>query len=1263
MKKRLISLFTALCVAAGAVVFDGTAGVAGIAASAAADGDCDGTHDGWMEWTETTKLPTDAGKYCLTADVTVTKETTITADITLCLNGHIITNTGTEQTNNIFNVSGEAGNFTLCDCKKSGKLTGGHVEFRNGAAVSVFDGGKFTMYGGTISDCSTTNGGGGVEICGDSTFIMNGGTISANTAGSTGGGVYIIDTGIFTMNGGTISGNTAGTYGGGVFISTNGTFTMNGGSILNNTATTYGGGGVYQYGTFIINGEVTISGNTYNGNVNNVGFYWRTSPVITVGDNFSTESKIGVTGSTTLSNCQSSSTITDTVNTDVSESFISDKGYTVVYEDNTVKLVGPHKLRATAAKDPTCTVEGNEAYWSCSTSNCYKIFSDVNGTTETTLTEVTIPAKGHTLTKTEAKAATCTANGNSAYWTCSSCNKIFSDVNGTTGTTLTEATISATGHSYGGWTITKDPSLTETGTAERVCANDNTHKDTKELPVLDDTTVWTKDEDKSEAPTEEKEGKDVYMSDYGEVTVVLDKLPHTHVWGDWTITAKPTLTEKGAATHTCTKDSTHTETAELPDLSDTTVWTKVADQHVEPTEEQEGKDVYTSEYGEVEIVLPKKDHIHTLAKTESKAATCTEDGNAAYWTCSSCNKIFSDENGTTEISAVPTVSALGHTEVTDAAVDPTCTFDGKTEGKHCGVCQTVLTAQTVVPATGHNWVDGVVTLEPTEDSDGVKTFTCANCGETKTETIPSLNHVHSLVPHEKVDADCVNAGTVEYWHCETCGNDYGDEAAANQLTEIAIPALGHDFDEGTVTTAPNCTEKGVKTSTCRRDACHETKTEEIPATGHTAVTDAVKAPTCTEAGLTEGSHCSVCQTILTEREVIPARGHAWDGGVITTEPTASAEGIKTYTCAICGATETEKLPATGGADTPSDPNTPDTPDNPSEPESGNITTEVEPGANAPITELKTPKDELIDATLTPEEQKRTEEGIDIKIILKVEDGTATVSAEDKATVERTIGGSNGYTLGQYLDVELLKIIGGTQEKIRETSAEITVTFALPESLRKAGRAYAVIRVHEGAATILPDLDGDDATVTIRTDKFSTYALAYSDGENAQPNPPTTTPSIVRPPVNPTPAVTTAPTVTTTPAVTTPTERDEIEDEEGDAVDEIEDDGESDVPDDDEEDEDDVSDDEDEEDDDVDDTDDGTPSDEKNESATDTGNAVGAVDAADNAEPANAANAENTADGDDRNPPTGVGFGSGVIVILLSGAAAIGARKRKKKGDL
>ncbi len=115
-------------------------------------------------------------------------------------------------------------------------------------------------------------------------------------------------------------------------------------------------------------------------------------------------------------------------------------------ETQVVKVldIAEHSLAKTEARKATCLENGNQVYWTCEA--CGKVFADESAQTETTLEKLVIPAIGHTLTATQAKAASCTTAGNHAYWTCTTCHQVFADAAATQPTTPEELTIPAAGH-------------------------------------------------------------------------------------------------------------------------------------------------------------------------------------------------------------------------------------------------------------------------------------------------------------------------------------------------------------------------------------------------------------------------------------------------------------------------------------------------------------------------------------------------------------------------------------------------------------------------------------------------------------------------------------------------------------------------------------------------------------------------------------------------------------------------------------------------
>ena len=131
--------------------------------------------------------------------------------------------------------------------------------------------------------------------------------------------------------------------------------------------------------------------------------------------------------------------------------------------------------------------------------------------------------------------------------------------------------------------------------------------------------------------------------------------------------------------------------------------------------------VVSNSAGSVEsnaATLTVNEHTHVLVKVEAKAATCTEPGNIEYWYCEGCSKYFKDENATEEITLEEAIiKATGHTEELVGVKEATCTEDGYTGDKICTVCNAVLEKGTVIPATGHHYVNGTCTVCGEKDPD------------------------------------------------------------------------------------------------------------------------------------------------------------------------------------------------------------------------------------------------------------------------------------------------------------------------------------------------------------------------------------------------------------------------------------------------------------------------------------------------------------------------------------------------------------------
>lgn len=349
---------------------------------------------------------------------------------------------------------------------------------------------------------------------------------------------------------------------------------------------------------------------------------------------------------------------------------------------------------------------------------------------------------------------------------------------------------------------------------------------------------------------------------------------HTHTLDEGEVTKKPSCEEKGVKTYRCTETNCN--------------YTKTED-------------------------IAATGHTWDAGKTTTKA-TCTKDGVTTY-TCTACGATrtepiaatghnWDDGKITTEASCdhtgvktytcktcgdtrTETIAMLEHTwDEGQVTTKPSCTEKG-IRTYTCKVCKATKTED--IEATGHDYkVKDHKDATCTED--GYTTSVCKNCGDEKKETIKATGHQHTEVRGTK-KATCIEEGYTGDTYCTDCGNMI--------FTGKKIEKTDHTWDNGVVSKDPTCTEKGSKTYTCA--VCRETKTEEIPATGHQnkEVRDK-KAATCTKAGYTGDTYCKDCGELLKTGKETDALGHTWGKGKVTRKSTYTAAGQITYTCSRCG---------------------------------------------------------------------------------------------------------------------------------------------------------------------------------------------------------------------------------------------------------------------------------------------------------------------------------------------------------------------------
>ena len=478
----------------------------------------------------------------------------------------------------------------------------------------------------------------------------------------------------------------------------------------------------------------------------------------------------------------------------------------------------------------------------------------------------------HHLSKVEAKAETCTENGNIEYWICSDCGKMFSDENGQT--VVEDPVIPAPGHDWGDWTVIKEPTTTEEGIESRVCRRDSSHTESRSIPKLDTEVGPCGDNVTYEL---DKTSGVLTIRGTGEMWDYLRNAdPISPFNGNSTI--KEIIIEDGVtsignyAFWTCS----NLESITIPD-SVTSI----------------GRNAF--------------EHCNSLGGITIPESV-TSIGNNAFSDCTKLTSITIPD-GVTSI-ANNTFSVC--INLKDVTIPGSVTSIGSNAFSSC----TKLTSITIP--------DGVKTIDTYAFSNCTKlesiiipasvtsigNYAFRNCEKltiygysgTRAESFANANGIsfvclHHITKMDAKDPTCTEEGNTECWTCTDCRKMFTDASGETEAEDPTIPALGHDWGDWTVIKEPTCTETGIRKKICKR--CEKEETESIAAKGHTEVEDAAVSPTCTEPGKTAGSHCSVCRAVIKAQETVPAAGHKYGSWVNKDE-----ENHK-HTCSVCGAEEVQ----------------------------------------------------------------------------------------------------------------------------------------------------------------------------------------------------------------------------------------------------------------------------------------------------------------------------------------------------------------------
>ena len=507
-------------------------------------------------------------------------------------------------------------------------------------------------------------------------------------------------------------------------------------------------------------------------------------------------------------------------------------------------------------------------------------------------------------------------------------------------------------------------------------------------------------------------------------------------------------------------------------------------------------------------VVQLRVHTHNLVQYEAVSPTCTENGYDEHWVCegeNGCGKIFADENAKNELDKKPIIEKLKHDYEDKWRNDP------EKHWKKCKNCDAVEPDS----ENSHDWDEGKITVEPTTEKEGEKIFTCEICGYERKEEIPKLEVSETTTP-ETSPSETTTPVTPPSETEPPVTSPSETEPPVTSPSETEPPVTSPSETEPPVTssseteppvTPPSETEPPVTSSSETEPPVTSPSETEPPVTSPSETEPPVTSPSETEPPVTPPSETEPPVTPPSETNPPVTPPSETDTPVTPpsetdppvtppseTEPpvTPSTESSNFHGGFVIPETSTSTNTATDPVSAYSETTSEEIPVQTSDISmtegvvKGSVSKRVE-SANYKV-ELSDSVRELASNVLTHQERLLTDSGSNAEILLTAEK-IDTVSESDGIAVREAL---DDFEVWQYLDINLYKIIDGIRYKLTDTDRAVTVKIVIPEALRETGREYAVIRIHNGTAHVLKDLDSDADTITFATDRFSVYAFVCKD---------------------------------------------------------------------------------------------------------------------------------------------------------------------------